>query len=155
MQYHRYQYYAEKSLLVFEFISDGPKGKIRKIVEYTPTANINIYNLGFGDYDESTDGINDQIVTNNGDGQKVLATVAATVHDVLQRYPKAWIFATGSTTARTRLYRMGIANNFAEISKDFLVLGYTNKRGWETFLMGRNYEAFLLTKIENQFYYDS
>ncbi|MGG7034182.1 MAG: DUF6934 family protein [Flavobacterium sp.] len=32
------------------------------------------YNLGFGDLDLETKAINDEIVTNNGDGQKVLVT---------------------------------------------------------------------------------
>jgi hypothetical protein len=60
-------------------------------------------------------------VTNNGDSLKVLATVASTVYAVTERYPKAWILATGSTAVRTRLYRMGITNNLMEIEKDFMV----------------------------------
>lgn len=46
------------------------------MVEYTETATINVYNLGFGDYDEASVSINDLSVTNNGDSLKVLSTVA-------------------------------------------------------------------------------
>jgi hypothetical protein len=34
-----------------------------------------MYNLGFGDYNEITGLIDDKVITNNGDREKVLATV--------------------------------------------------------------------------------
>ena len=58
----------------------------------------------------------------------------------------AWILATGSTSVRTRLYRMGITNNLADIEIDFIVLGYNKNEEWEKFIVGEDYEAFLLTK---------
>ncbi len=122
MKHPRYFYKSEKYLLIYEFISEGPKGAIRKLVEYTETSITNIYNLGFGDY-ETTNGINDLSITNNGDSLKVLATVASTVYAFIEKYPKASIVATGSTSVRTRLYRMGISNNSAELSEDFVVFG--------------------------------
>ena len=80
---------------------------------------------------------------------KVLATVASTVYAFIQKYPKSWIFATGSTNVRTRLYRMGITNNLVEIKVDFEVYGYTKDGTWEEFIVGEDYEAFLITKKEN------
>jgi hypothetical protein len=66
------------------------------------------------------------------------------------KYPKAFIFATGSTAVRTRLYRMGITNNLAEIKEDFKVYGLTiDENKWEEFIVGEDYEAFLITKKEN------
>jgi len=121
------------------------------MIEYTPTSTENVYNLGFGDYDEATGSINDISVTNNGDSLKVLATVASTVYAFTEQYPKAWILATGSTAVRTRLYRMGITNNLAEILEDFIVFGYNGDGNWETFVVGEDYEAFLLTKKHNKF----
>jgi hypothetical protein len=103
----RYQYKTEGQLEFFEFYSEGPKGIIKKVVEYQRTSNNNIYNLAFGDYDEKVKGINDLSITNNGDSLKVLATVASTVYAFTDRHPKSWIIATGSTSVRTRLYRMG------------------------------------------------
>lgn len=78
-----------------------------------------------------------------------MATVASTVYAFTQKNPKAWILATGSTNVRTRLYRMGIANNLAEISEDFKVFGLNGNGEWEKFIVGEDYEAFLLTKKEN------
>ena len=147
----KYLYKSEELMLYYEFVSEGPKGSIRKIVEYTETTTKNVFNLGFGDYDQETKSINDQSVTNNGDSLKVLATVASTVYAFTNKYPEAWILATGSTAVRTRLYRMGITNNLAEITDDFKVYGYTEKGVWEEFVIGEDYEAFLLTKKSNTF----
>jgi hypothetical protein len=151
MKHPKYQYRSEEFLQIFEFVSEGTNGRIKKMVAYTETGTENVYNLGFGDYDEQTRGINDLSVTNNGDSLKVLATVASTVYAFTEKYPKAWIFATGSTAVRTRLYRMGITNNLAEISEDFVILGYNSEGSWEEFIVGEDYEAFLLTKKDNKF----
>ncbi len=150
MKHPKYSYRSEDLFLVYEFISEGSKGFIKKMVVYTETSTENVYNLGFGDYEEITNGINDLIVTNNGDSLKVLATVASTVYAFTEKYPNAWILATGSTNVRTRLYRMGITNNLAEIKIDFIVLGYNKEEQWEEFIIGEDYEAFLLAKKQNQ-----
>lgn len=146
----RYEYSSERLALFYEFISEGPKGRIRKIVEYTPTTIENVYNLAFGDYDDTIGGINDKIITNNGDSQKILATVASTVYAFTGKYPEAEIYATGSTAARTRLYRMGLTNNLTEISKDFFVFGLRDKL-WEQFWVGEDYEAFFVTGKKRSF----
>ena len=150
MKHPKYNYRSESTLQFYEFISEGPKGLIKKMVIYTETTTENVYNLGFGDYDESTNGINDLSVTNNGDSLKVLATVASTVYAFTEKYPNAWILATGSTSVRTRLYRMGITNNLAEIETDYIVFGYTKNEEWEKYVVGEDYEPFLLTKKENK-----
>ncbi|OQA95612.1 MAG: hypothetical protein BWY22_02106 [Bacteroidetes bacterium ADurb.Bin217] len=131
--------------MYYQFTSEGPKGNIKKIVEYSPTSFENVYNLAFGDYDEKIEGIDDKSITNNGDSQKVLATVASTVYAFTGKYPNAWVHATGSTTVRTRLYRMGITNNLTEIAKDFYVFGLKDEK-WEEFIVGEDYEAFLITR---------
>jgi hypothetical protein len=150
MKFPKYQYRSEEEMNHYEFISEGPKGLIKKIVEYSETGRENVYNLGFGDYDEQTKSINDLSVTNNGDSIKVLATVASTVYAFTEKYPNAWILATGSTAVRTKLFRMGITNNLAEISEDFIVYGFDSFGNWSEFVIGEDYEAFLLTKKENQ-----
>ncbi|MDD3688205.1 MAG: hypothetical protein PHE56_15765, partial [Bacteroidales bacterium] len=116
----------------------------------TFTGTENVYNLAFGDYNEETRTIDDITITNNGDSIKVLATVASTVYAFIEKYPEAWIFATGSTSVRTRLYRMGISNNIEEIKADFDVYGLTiDENIWEEFMLGEDYEAFLITKKKN------
>lgn len=150
MNNQKYLYKSEELLKIYEFTSEGPKGTIHKMVEYSETGTENIYNLAFGDYNEETKKIDDFSITNNGDSIKVLATVASTVYAFTEKYPKAFIFATGSNAVRTRLYRMGITNNLAEIKEDFKVYGLTiDENKWEEFIVGEDYEAFLITKKEN------
>ena len=147
MKLERYELKAENTLMVFEFVSDGPKGKIKKLIQYSETNLKDFYNLGFGDEDALTGDIDDKVITNNGDSQKVLATVAATVYAFTDRYPDSWIYATGSNIIRTRLYRMGITNNLLEIQKDFDVYGLKETQ-WEPFQKGITYDAFLVKRLK-------
>jgi hypothetical protein len=146
MNYPRYEYATEDELNIFEFVSVGNKGKVTKIVQYTEMTIKGYYNLGFGDLDIETKEINDEIVTNNGDGQKVLATVVSTVYSFTGKNPDAYIYATGSNEARTRLYRMGITNNLEELKKDFHVYGLRNDQVFELFIVGEDYLGFLVTR---------
>jgi hypothetical protein len=129
----------------FKFISEGPKGSILKGVQYKEMPTPGVYNLGFGDLNELTDEIDDLVVTNNGDSQKVLATVARTLFLFTDHFPDAFIYATGSTLARTRLYRIGITNNLLLIENDFYVLGI---KGNDVLLFERNstYDGFLVKR---------
>lgn len=145
MLYERYDVNASADLTSFEFESKGPKGTIQKVVRYTEINVKGYYNLGFGDKDPYTGLIADLTVTNNNDSKKVLATVAATLYVFTDNYPDATIFATGSTAARTRLYRIGISNNLAQIEKDFLIFGLGND-GWKPFRINVNYIAFLVRR---------
>lgn len=116
---NRYLLESAPDLLTFEFESIGPNGVVAKVVHYVETGSEGVYNLGFGDKDPQTGHLDDLSITNNGDSQKVLATVASTLYSFTERYPTATVFATGSTTARTRLYRIGISNNLRDIEQDF------------------------------------
>ena len=145
MHFPRYNYTTDKDSQFFEFISEGPNGKIVKVVQYSETNLENVYNLAFGDYDEQTGKINDTIVTNNYDSKKVLATVASTVYAFTGKKPDAIVYATGSNDARTRLYRIGITNNLVEILHDFDVFGFRNDN-WEEFEKAAEYEAFVVKR---------
>ncbi len=144
MLFPRYELEAEESLEVFEFISVGDKGEIIKIVQFLHISD-NLYNLGFGDKNLETGEISDIIVSNNGDSRKVLATVAASVYAFTGKYPNAFVFATGSTKARTRLYRIGISNNLDEILQNFEVFGLMNGK-LKNFRKGENYQGFFVKR---------
>ena len=139
-----YELAEASDAMVFEFTSVGPKGKIHKLVVYSETHIEGLYNLGFGDKNRLTGVIDDLVVTNNKDSQKVLATVASTVYAFFKKYPYAFIRASGSTKARTRLYQMGISNNLEQITTDFVVLGRKNDI-WYEFKKNVEYDAFLIT----------
>jgi len=142
---NRYEVDISLDYQTYEFVSVGSKGNIIKVVRYSEINVKGYYNLGFGDKDSLTGFISDLTVTNNGDSKKVLATVAATLYAFTNANSNATIIATGSTEARTRLYRMGITNNLEEIKLDFIVLGLT-KTDWETFRRNITYDAFLIRR---------
>ena len=145
MKLPKYPLASGDKLMSFEFISEGDKGLIHKLVQFKQTNLKDVYNLAFGDKDHTTGEIDDIVISNNGDSEKVLATVVATVYAFTDKYPDAMIYATGSTIARTRLYRMGIAKYFSEVTKDFEILGEQND-DWETFRKNIEYDGFLIKK---------
>lgn len=145
MKLPRYQLAGNDKLTTFEFVSEGPKGRIQKLVQFTSTNLKDVYNLAFGDKDKVTGKIDDTIISNNGDSEKVLATVTATIYAFTDKYPDAFIYATGSTKSRTRLYRMGIAKYLSEVETDFIIFGET-KEGWDIFEKDANYFGFLIQR---------
>jgi hypothetical protein len=147
MNLERYPYFAKNDFLDYEFYSEGPKGRIKKAVRFTKINNIEpvFYNLGCGDVSDQTDTIDDSTISNNDDRDIVFATVAKTVIDFTNIHGNHYIFATGSTVARTRLYQMGLSKLWDEISIDFVVLGF-RKGDWEPFQKNVNYESFLVKR---------
>ena len=145
MKLSKYPLASSDKLMTFEFISEGQKGLIHKLVRYQPTNLKDVYNLAFGDKDHTTGNIDDTVISNNGDSEKVLATVVATVYAFTDKYPDAWIYATGSTKSRTRLYRMGIVKFFSEVNEDFEILGERDD-DWESFRKNVEYEGFLVRR---------
>jgi hypothetical protein len=116
--------------LEFQFVSEGPRGCITKVIQFTQTTNSEIYNLAFGNLKH--DGSVDDVTTNdNKDRNKILATVAGAVYEFSALYPENYIFFCGSTCERTRLYRMALSINLEELTKDFFIYGVL--KGIDTF----------------------
>jgi len=105
-----------------------------------PNSEPPICNLGVGDQDPYSGQTDDVVVSNNEDRDIVLATVANTIVKFCNHY----IYAKASTTARTRLYQMGIAGLWEEISKDIDVYELKDD-AWPICMPNTiNYEAFFL-----------
>ena len=145
MRLPRYELKAEKSLMVFEFISEGLQGQIPKLIKFSETTLKGFFNLAFGDKDFKTGEIDDTVVSNNGDSEKVLATVVSAVYSFTNKEKNVWVYATGSTKARTRLYRMGISKYFDEVKSDFHIYGLKDGE-WEEFEKGVEYSAFVVRR---------
>ena len=146
MRNERYELEISHASMAFEFVSEGPKGFIRKrVVFQESTSQKNIYNLAFGDVDPDTNDFNDLVITNNQDTEKVLSTVASTVFAFIDEYANARIYAKGSTPSRTRLYRIGISNNLEELKKVFDVYGLLDNE-WVVYQKNENYSAFIIQR---------
>jgi hypothetical protein len=148
MSFERYKYQVSESFLDYEFCSEGPKGSIKKVVRFTLVSlpSYNYYNLGFGDWNEEEKKIDDFVVSNNMDAERVLATVASTIMDFTAFYPDAILYVEGSTASRTRRYQMGINKYWHEIDTMFEVYGLVEGQGFLPFKPGRNYIAFVIKR---------
>ena len=103
MNLPQYEVTPDENLYKFTFISEGKNGKVEKIVLYEEI-NEGVFNLAFGDKDITTGHINDRIVTNNGDTEKVLATVISTVYTFFDKNPNAYILSLIHISEPTRPY---------------------------------------------------
>ncbi len=146
----RYELKAGSNLETFEFLSEGSKGKILKVVQFQQMNQPSLYNLAFGDKDYSTGTIDDKVVTDNGDSIKVLATVVSALYAFADKHPDSWIYATGSSASRTRLYQMGINRYYEIVIEDFEIMG-EHRNEWELYQYGKTYQAFAVHKKNNKF----
>ncbi len=142
MNLPKYHLRAESRFTRFEFTSEGRKGAIRKLIEFQATNDPDVYNLAFGEEDPSTGDIDDLAVSDNGDTEKVLATVIDALYVFFDKYPASYVYATGSTKARTRLYRMGITKFYEEMKNDFDLYGQIGDY-YQKFELGKEYDGFL------------
>ena len=145
MKLPKYELTTEKSLNVYEFLSEGSKGKIPKLIKFSETTLKGFFNLAFGDKNIETGEIDDKVVSNNGDSEQVLATVVSAVFAFTDLNKNAWVYATGSNKARTRLYRMGVNKYLDEVEQDFWVFGMLNGE-WEKFEKETDYTAFVVRR---------
>ena len=101
MQLEKYEVRTVDAHDRFEFVSVGSNGAILKVVEFISLDEERyIYNLGFGDVNSLTGEWDDKSVSNNGDRNKILATVGSIVVSFLDIYTEAAVYAEGSTPIR-------------------------------------------------------
>ncbi|MBL0739912.1 DUF6934 family protein [Chryseolinea lacunae] len=140
-----YPLFPSDDLMHFKFFSEGPRGRIVKVITYTliKTRPFVVFNLALGDVERRTRQLTHSSVSDNGDRDKVLMTVAKSVEFFIDRYPGVWIVAHGNTPTRTRLYRMLISNNLDEIQRKFNVYGIKGTNT-ELFRKNENYDGFIV-----------
>jgi len=145
MQHEVYKdLYIKEGYSVFEFLSVGRRGVIAKRIIFAPTDYPYIYNMTFGDIDINNE-INDLSISDNGDRNKILATLAYAIEEYLEKYPDRIIFFTGSTYGRTRLYRMAISINIKYLSSKFVIYCQT-ENGILNFEENTQVTGFLISK---------
>jgi hypothetical protein len=147
MESESYELKRSEDHLQYKFNSEGPKGRIVKAVrfQHRPELGREVYNLAFGDYDEHTDRLDDRIVSDNGDRERILYTIAKAAIDFFKERPFGIIMIIGTTKSRVRLYQIKISIFWAEIKTHYEVLGKYQGR-WAPFEKGINYEEFVVFK---------
>lgn len=148
MDLQRYEYYKAPRPRMYEFFSEGPKGRIRKIVKFSfrVSNGVPFYNMAFGDWLAEANGVNDSIVSNNGDIDRVLATVAAIVIDFTDDFPDSLIYGTGSNPVRTRLYRIYLNRFHEPLMSLFEIFGQRTDGVWEVFRPNTDYTGFIIKR---------
>jgi hypothetical protein len=127
----------------FDFVSSGPNGEIANRIRYDylkDTQGTGYYNLAFGKLVEDAK-IDDKNVSNNGDTEIILSTVAQTAVVFTDYYGNPPIFFKGACPARQRLYRMLLTKYWNYICEEWQIQGLIDGK-WELFEKDRNYEAF-------------
>ncbi len=130
--------------LTFSFLSEGPKGRIEKLVKYDQMDE-ETFNLGFGDRIGGTMNFDDKVVTDNGDTRRVLATVVATLEEFFKTYPSMYVYMEGSDEKRTRTYCWIVKNNRRQFENQFNFWGGFGNE-YEPFESDRNYQFILISK---------
>lgn len=155
--YYIVQSATRKDKIQYLFASEGKK-TIIKTIEYSPAGEINgrtVFNLGFGDFDETTGEIVDDVNSNNGDIYIVFNTVLHTVPIFFDKYPTDVIIVSGSDSKnefaevckltcekktkckdkchkidrRIKTYRYYVDKNYAELCKEYVIFGNNNLSG--------------------------
>lgn len=150
---------------LFESVGDKT---IIKAIEYFPVDVIGgrtVYNLGFGDYDEETGEIIDDVNSNNGDMYTVFNTILSTVPLFFETNPESVILVSGSDghhdfinsclpncqkkcvencknfQRRIKVYRYYVDKHFEELCKDFIFFG-RNRSKENTFVQYVPYQHY-------------
>jgi hypothetical protein len=164
MTIERYQTENDKDESRYTFTSVG-KETIEKIVVYQQfpltkvielglNEDFEVYNLAFGDRIAGTDNFTDENISNNGDSDKVLATVIYTIFDFWKHNPNTLVWFEGSDPEdqngikkglRTRLYQRKMERFIEDIEAVAYILGKYNNQ-LEEFVKGKKYDAFLIIK---------
>ena len=147
MKYETYQdIIAADNYHGFEFVSVGKKGSILKRIEFDPTEIPEVYNLSLGDVNEQ--GIIDHdIISDNGDRNKILATILKVIDNFCSRYPERWVYFCGSTKERTRLYRIAVGLNLEELSVKFYIFAEADEEDYYIpFKKNMEIKAFLIKR---------
>ncbi len=165
---------AAENKLQYLFESVGTKNII-KAIEYSPVmllGNRTVYNLGFGDYDEITGSIIDDINSNNGDMYIVFNTVLHTVPYFFEHQPDAVIIVSGSDghddfinnckpackkkcehtcknfQRRMKTYTYYIDKNFDELCNEYIFFGRKKNEGntFVQYVPKKDYDDVLVYK---------
>ncbi len=145
MHLDSYKFRAKKKFTQFEFVSIGKRGSINKLIQFQSIGNANLYNLAFGDTTKNKNRLNDKIVSDNGDANKVLATVVKAIYLFFEHYPDAFILMKGNTPSRNRLYRLFLSKYFLMAGQDFNLLGAIGLR-WQIFKPNMECDMFAIVK---------
>ncbi|GAB2548464.1 DUF6934 family protein [Spirosoma aerophilum] len=143
-----YPFDVSNDALNYQFTSVGKEHTISKRIQFTPFPdNALLYNLALGDV--MPDGnLDDSIISNNQDLNRVMATVFRAILSFFDRYPSKLVYFQGSDEAgiRTRLYRVLITRELDKATELFTIYGCDASKSIEEFTPNRDYTGFIFQR---------
>ena len=145
-RYHELENNADYT--IFMFVSIGRNGALLKIVNFDKVDELSdTYNLALGTMNDTGE-VDYNSVSNNGDRNKILATIAQIVIIFFRYHPGKNIYITGSDYRRTMLYQRAIHYAYDELIQLFNIYGETSfgKDDYELFDKNKNYSGFVINR---------
>ena len=136
-----YNFAAGADARRFTFISEGPR-PIEKVVLYSESDLPDYYILSLADLEPDGE-LNYFSARNNGDLERIMATVAQTLLAFFAYYPTARVAFAGSTPSRTRLYQIVLTRELQAASEKFVISGLRNT-AIEPFAPNQTYDGFVV-----------
>jgi hypothetical protein len=129
----------------FLFDSKGPERTIHKAVVFSKVRK-GLYNIALGDINSEGE-LDDESRSDNGDMNKVFATVAQCILDFMNTHPDTDVLVQGNTVAKNRLYRGVINSMWDGIEVELHIDGLVGNE-WESFSRGstKSYLSFIFSK---------
>ena len=140
MERHYQVHYQFGSTHQFWFRSEG-KRTIIKCVQFDKMGDLSgLYHLSLLDFDWTTNLLMDNVVSDNGDLERVMDTVLHCVNLFLIFEPDAKISFTGNSISRDRLFRRQIAKSFGRWNSILKIQILIHKNGGIVFTVTRRIE---------------
>ncbi|TLV00868.1 DUF6934 family protein [Dyadobacter luticola] len=127
----------------FDFVSVGKENIPKRIVYFT-TRDPFVVTLTLGNPLENGD-LDVHSIDDNGDRNKILATVMQSIRIFLNFNPQTVVAFYGSSPSRTRLYKMVISRELNQLSDRYVIHG-GNQDGVEIFSPKGEYDFFMISR---------
>jgi hypothetical protein len=136
-----YNYQLEDSNQNFYFFwSEGVKGRIQKVVVFHHV-EADLWNLGFGDWNGGF--IDYEIITDNRDTFRIMATVAEIATDFMSKNPDRRLQIIPVDDRRKSLYNHAIRRHFDVFNILFDIKGFSENTS-ENYKPNKFYDSFEL-----------
>jgi hypothetical protein len=142
MPRENYPYIDVEASATFFFFSEGVKGKVPKVVLFTPKEG-QTWSLAFGDL--TPNGVDVKVISGNLDWVKVMNTVIAVVEQFTEAYPERLVYFKPVDEKRKVLFNWIIQSRKAELENLYLLFGIKEDKE-EQYQTGKTYDAFVLRR---------
>lgn len=142
----KYKFTESSQGKVFKFLSIGPKGVIKKVVQFQEIEPGKVYNAAIAD--EVQGSLHYERQSNNGDILIIFSTLTAIVERFCFLHPEAIIFITSNDQQRINVYQWRLKRALQELKTRYTFFGQTEDgASWEAFQESKFYTAFFVVPI--------